>query len=200
MTVDESGRATAGARDVWAALVMMIPADNRILHYGRDRTEFRFLSHFYPAPILLDGDIWPTAEHYYQAQKSAVPSYREAIKTAATPGTAKRLAANPLAPRKQSRYSWFKRHASVPRADWHDVKLEVMRRADRAKYSQHPDLARLLIATGDAELVEDSSSEPFWGTGPDGCGGNWAGRVLMQLRGELRRPQVLGPSLVRRTE
>jgi len=61
-----------------------------------------------------------------------------------------------------------------------------MRRADSAKFTQHPDLAALLLATGDAELVEDFPSEPHWGTGPDGQGLNWAGRVLMEIREALR--------------
>jgi N-glycosidase YbiA len=56
---------------------LVIPADNRILYFTRDREIFRFLSHFHPAPIVLDGETWPTVEHYYQAQKSAEPAYRQ---------------------------------------------------------------------------------------------------------------------------
>lgn len=44
--------------------MLVIPADNRILYFRRDREMFEFLSHFYLAPILLDGDTWPTVEHY----------------------------------------------------------------------------------------------------------------------------------------
>jgi predicted NAD-dependent protein-ADP-ribosyltransferase YbiA (DUF1768 family) len=51
----------------------------------------------------------------------------------------------------------------------------------------HPELAQLLLDTGQAELVEDSLSEPFWGIGPDGSGSNWAGRVLMEIREEMKR-------------
>jgi N-glycosidase YbiA len=61
-----------------------------------------------------------------------------------------------------------------------------MRRTDLTKFSQHPDLATLLLATGDAELIEDSPFEPFWGIGLDGTGLNWAGRVLMEVREQLR--------------
>jgi predicted NAD-dependent protein-ADP-ribosyltransferase YbiA (DUF1768 family) len=53
--------------------------------------------------------------------------------------------------------------------------------------NQNGDLSSLLLATGDAELVEDSPFEPFWGIGPDGRGLNWAGRVLMEVRELLRR-------------
>jgi ribA/ribD-fused uncharacterized protein len=61
-----------------------------------------------------------------------------------------------------------------------------MRRADLANFTQHADLAALLLPTGDAELVEDSPSESFWGTGPDGQGINWAGRVPMEIRARLQ--------------
>lgn len=163
-----------------------IPSDNRILYFGRDREHFGFLSHFHHAEIRLDDETWPTAEHYYQAQKSIDPSYREAIRTAKGPGVAKRLAAQPLAPGKQAKQSWFRKHGSLPRPDWHDVKLDIMRAVDWAKFSQNPELARLLLGTGDAELIEDSPSEPFWGIGPDGAGLNWAGKVLMEVRERLR--------------
>jgi len=162
-----------------------LPPDNRILYFGRDRQAFGFLFHFHPAPFVLDGETWPDVEHYYQAQKSLDSAYRQAVREAPTPGDAKRLAAHPLAPGKQAKKSWFRTHDSLPRPDWHDVKLDLMRAADWAKFSQNPDLARLLLETGDAELVEDSPFEPFWGAGPDGGGQNWAGRVLMEVRARL---------------
>jgi len=170
-----------------------IPPDNRILYFDRDRVHFGFFSHFHPAPIVLDGETWATVEHFYQAQRSDDPAYRQAIREATTPGRAKRCAARPDLPAKASKHSWFRLHHAFPRADWHEVKLDIMRRADRAKYTQHPELAVLLLATGDAELIEDSPSEPFWGIGPDGLGQNWAGRVLMEIREEIRRENSSAP-------
>jgi N-glycosidase YbiA len=149
-----------------------IPSDGRILYFGRDRDAFGFLSHFHPAPIALDGATWPTVEHFYQAQKSDHPGYRTAIRNAVSPGMAKRLAAPPDAPRRVSQQSWFRKHGTLPRADWADVKLDIMRRADWAKFSQNPPLAALLRATGTADLIEDSPFEPFWGSGKDGSGEN----------------------------
>lgn len=164
---------------------MIIPADNRILYFDRDSAVFGFLSHFHSSPITLDGETWPTVEHYYQAQKSDDLAYRQAIREAATPGRAKRLAAPPAAIRKMSRQSWFKANNRLPRPDWHEAKLDIMRRADLAKFMQNADLAALLLATGTAELIEDSPTEPFWGIGPDGKGLNWAGRVIMEVRAKL---------------
>jgi N-glycosidase YbiA len=162
-----------------------IPPDGRILFFRRDRASFGFLSHFHPAPIQLDDEIWPTVEHYFQAQRSDDPDYRRTIKHAVSPGMAKRFAAEPDAPRRGSQQSWFRKHGKRPRPDWTEVMLEAMRRADWAKFSQHPDLAALLLGTGSAELIEDSPFEPFWGEGLDGRGQNWAGRVLMEVRQRL---------------
>jgi ribA/ribD-fused uncharacterized protein len=169
---------------------VIVPPNNRILYFGRDRERFRFLSHFHSSPIVIDGEAWPTVEHYYQAQKSANPQYKAAIRAAVHPGLAKRLAAPPTSPRRVSQSSWFRKHGEQPRADWHEVKLDIMRRADYAKFVQNGILGILLLATGNAELVEDCPSEPFWGIGPDGTGLNWAGRVLMEVRDGLR----VGPS------
>lgn len=162
-----------------------IPEDGRILFFRRDRETFGFLSHFHPAVLVIDGEAWPSAEHFYQAQKSPSPAYRAAIRAAAHPNHAKRLAASPDAPPRVASGSWFRRHAQRPRADWAEVKLDVMRAADWAKFSQNPDLAALLRATAGAELVEDTPGDPFWGVGRDGRGLNWAGRVLMEMRERL---------------
>jgi N-glycosidase YbiA len=169
----------------YSVYMQEIPPDRRILYFSRDRQTFGFLSHFWPAPVVIDGGEWPTVEHYYQSQKSADPGYRDAIRQAATPAMAKRLAAQPHAPRRISHHSWFRANATLPREDWFEVKLDIMRRADHAKFIQHPDLAAALLATEDAQLVEDSPFDPYWGIGRDGQGLNWAGRVLMEIRQEL---------------
>jgi len=167
---------------------LVIPEDHRILFFRRDRAEFGFLSHFHPSPFVLDGEAWPTVEHFYQAHKSLDPAYRRAIRACATPGQAKRCASTPNAnPESQNnRQSWFAQNKRMPRDDWYDVKRDVMRRADAAKYAQNPALAQLLLACGEAELIEDSSSDGFWGFGCDGKGENWAGRIIMDVRAGLR--------------
>jgi ribA/ribD-fused uncharacterized protein len=167
-----------------------IPPDNRILYYRRDRASFGFLSHFHPSPIVIDGEAWPTAEHFYQAQKSPSHAYRAAIRAAEHPGHVKRLSAPPGGKARLAKGSWFTANGKAPRADWHGVKLDVMRRADQAKYAQNPELAALLLATGDVELVEDSQSDAFWGIGKDGTGANWGGRILMKIRTDFRLSSV----------
>jgi len=162
-----------------------LPEDGRILFYSRDRPEFGFLSHFHPSPIVIDGTDWPTVEHFYQSQKSLDPRYRAAIRACDTANAVKRLASIP-APGSADRGSWFVAHRKQPRPDWADVRLDLMRRADTAKYTQNPDLARRLLATGAAEIVEDAKHDSFWGAGRDGSGQNWTGRILMDVREALR--------------
>lgn len=163
-----------------------VPIDGRILFFKRDRNQFFFLSHFHAADFEIDGEVWPTVEHFFQAQKSFDHTYGKAIRACHHPGMAKRLGAAPEGSRKHSKDSWFRANGLKHRTDWRDVRLDIMRRADLAKFSQHPRLAALLLSTGSAEIVEDTALDDFWGIGPDGAGGNWAGRILTEIREQLR--------------
>ena len=132
--------------------------------------EHAFLSNFYEgAPLDLDGKIWATAEHYFQAQKARSEYQVEAIRCASSPGKAKQMG----------------RRCTL-RADWEAVKVDVMLCAVRAKFGQHADLGDALIATGDALLVEGNTwDDRIWGV-VDGEGENMLGLSLMLVRAELR--------------
>ena len=54
-----------------------------------------------------------------------------------------------------------------------------------AKFTQHEDLRRGLLATGSAILVEDTIGDPYWGNGPSQNGLNKLGRQLMFVRKRL---------------
>lgn len=73
--------------------------------------------------------------------------------------------------------------------DWSLKKFERMRNVLRAKFTQHSDLAELLLSTGHARLVEapttDSPVNRTWGE-VKGIGENMLGRLLMEIREELR--------------
>lgn len=133
--------------------------------------EYGELSNFAPYAITLRGRRWPTVEHYFQAQKFAAAADQDEIRRAKTPMIAARMG------RDRSRKL---------RRDWERVKVGVMREAVEAKFRQHPDLRELLLATGDARLVEHTENDDFWGDGGDGSGRNELGRVLMAVRARLR--------------
>ena len=140
------------------------------IHFYSLGDEYGEFSNFALYPIKLDGRVWPTSEHYFQAQKFKDNKLRERVRKAKTPGEAARLGRsrkNPL------------------RRDWDSARLNVMRKAVRAKFQQYEHLAALLLSTGDAKLVEHTENDNFWGDGGDGSGKNWLGRILMEIRGEL---------------
>jgi len=133
--------------------------------------QYAAFSNFAAAPFQLDGELWPTVEHYFQAQKFEDAGYREQIRQAATPGKAKSLG----------------RTRELPiRADWNDVKESLMLNALRAKFSTHAELQDLLLSTGDELLIEKSARDYFWGCGHWGTGKNRLGNLLAQVRAELR--------------
>lgn len=141
-------------------------------------TAYHELSNFSPHGIEMDGLWYATVEHYFQAMKFPGHEHAEKIRLAAKPAVAKQLG----------------RSRSVPiRTDWEDVKLDVMRVAVRQKFTTHADLTQLLLDTGNEELVEVAPGDYFWGRGKSGTGQNWLGRILMEVRTELRE-KVAGVS------
>ena len=66
------------------------------------------------------------------------------------------------------------------------LSVKDMRRALLAKFTQHDDLRAVLLGTGEADLVEHTASDAYWGDGGDGTGKNRLGHILMRVRAELR--------------
>jgi len=54
------------------------------------------------------------------------------------------------------------------------------------KFTQHESLMKELLSTDDAELIEDSDKDSFWGIGADRRGQNELGKALERLRARLR--------------
>jgi ribA/ribD-fused uncharacterized protein len=144
------------------------------IYFYRVEDDYGEFSNFAAFPIKLDGKTWPTTEHYFQAQKFVTtdPAWFGAIRKANTPGIAARMGRDRKRPL---------------RRDWESVKDDVMRRALAGKFEQHPELAELLLATGDELLVEHTSNDAYRGDGGDGSGKNMLGRLLVELRTQLRQ-------------
>ena len=54
-----------------------------------------------------------------------------------------------------------------------------------AKFTQHGELKKRLLGTGDRPLVEHTERDRYWGDSGDGRGENHLGNLLMKLRKEL---------------
>ena len=61
-----------------------------------------------------------------------------------------------------------------------------MHQALRMKFSQNPDIAKELLATGDAIIIEHTRNDDYWADGGDGSGKNKLGLLLMQVREEFK--------------
>ena len=130
------------------------------------------LSNFSRHAVFIKSRVWPTVEHFYQAQKFAGTFHEESIRRCQTPTLAKRRAPE-----------LEKEHR---REGWTAVREAVMLEGLRAKFSQHPDLADLLLSSGDRILVEHTQNDTYWGDGGDGTGKNRLGHLLMQIRAEIQ--------------
>ncbi len=72
------------------------------------------------------------------------------------------------------------------RKNWESRKIDVMRAAIYAKFTQHEDLKNILLSTGDSKLVEHTENDDYWGDGGDGRGKNMLGHILMEVRSKLQ--------------
>jgi ribA/ribD-fused uncharacterized protein len=135
------------------------------------RDEYRFLSNFF-----IHRHDGKSGEHAYQAAKCSDLWESDWVWNSNTPGVAKRRG----------------RKVQI-RPDWEDVKDEMMLHTLREKFSDvYPEMVKLLLATGDQELVEGNHwHDNYWGVCH--CGKcdqtqaqNKLGKMLMQVRKEIR--------------
>ncbi|MGB1241663.1 MAG: NADAR family protein [Chitinophagales bacterium] len=144
---------------------------SNIVQFYSTSNEYGEFSNFALYPIKLKGKMWPTSEHYFQAQKFKGTPYEAKIHKATKPMLAAQLGRS--------------RKVKI-RQDWERVKNLVMLDAVRAKFIQHPQLKELLLSTGDAKIVEHTANDSYWGDGGDGKGKNRLGQILMLVRKELK--------------
>jgi ribA/ribD-fused uncharacterized protein len=137
--------------------------------------EYAWLGNFFPVVVELDGELYPSVESTYQAAKTLDPAKRREISDAPAAGKAKRLG----------------RQVKL-RGDWESIKLDVMKGLLRQKFSESP-LKEKLLDTYPLGLAEGNAwGDSWWGVCyPDlvstGVGENMLGKLLMEVREELRR-------------
>lgn len=151
-----------------------------IKFYRSNEKPYGVFSNLFRSPVQFEDRQYPTAEHAYQAGKARRTAVREWILAAPSPALAA-MAAHGL-------YIWD----VVP--NWKDIKFERMRQVLRAKFTQHPELAELLLKTGKARLVEvgtvNNAVNRLWGE-VEGVGQNMLGQMLMELREELAAERLI---------
>ncbi|RQP20942.1 MAG: NADAR family protein, partial [Brucella intermedia] len=150
------------------------------------KTNERFggLSNMAPGfPLRVNGVRIRTSEALYQACRFPhMPEVQQLIIGENSPMTAKMRS---------------KPYRRVTRHDWDFVRVKIMRWSLRVKLAQNwREFGRLLLATGDRPIVEQSRKDDFWGAkvADDGTlvGMNVLGRLLMELREQLKGDEAEG--------
>lgn len=123
----------------------------------------------FPSPLTYRGHTYRTVLHAYWAQAVAAPDDHDRIRDTDAAHDAQELGGScPLHP------------------DWSVRRVAVMTEILRAKFAQHPRMAEILLATGDAAISYTGFSEsPFWTDRGPREGRNWMGRLLELVRSEL---------------
>jgi hypothetical protein len=129
--------------------------------------EYRWLSNFFPCRVEWEGRVYRSTEAAYQSGK--YPAAERDVFTTLNPDPAKKLS----------------RTKPYDTAAWEKRKERTMREVIWAKFSQNPELADKLLATGD-KLLEETNwwGDEIWGVFK-GKGQNLLGRVLMDTRTRL---------------
>lgn len=131
--------------------------------------EYEFMSNFYPSEITYEGLTYRTVEHAFQAAKTKDERLRIWIKVQKTPSLAKKEGRNVQL-----------------RSDWEQIKYDVMKELVTQKFTRHQKLREQLLATGDKYLEETNHwGDTCWGV-CRGKGTNWLGKILMDVRTQLR--------------
>jgi ribA/ribD-fused uncharacterized protein len=143
----------------------------QILFWSQGPEEFRFLSNFYPCRIVApDGVLWKSAEHLFFAMAAANQGDADKISTMHHAWEAKQFS------------------KSMQRIDgWHEKKDGIMLDISRWKFRQNDDLREMLLMTDGFVLVHFAPwGDKYWGVDKDLQGENKQGKILMQVREELK--------------
>ncbi len=133
--------------------------------------DYRWLSNFFMCRVEWEGRVYTSSEAAYQSGK--YPPAERDVFTTLDPDPAKKLS----------------RTKPYDTAVWEARKERTMKEVLWAKFSQNPDLAKKLLATGDRVLEETNWwGDKIWGV-HTGEGQNLLGRQLMEIRARLRAPR-----------
>ena len=126
----------------------------------------------------LEGQIWPSIEHYIQAHRLGEKHHQALLQFE-----------NPLDARAYGK-RWYRR----PLKAWLKTRRIHMTRAVYTRAMTHKTVAKALLDTGEELLVNLTQYDYYWGTGRDHRGENVYGKVLMDVRQKLREQQAQNQS------
>lgn len=148
-----------------------VPSKEKIIDFYSRSQPYGEFSNFALFPIFVDGQWWPTSEHYYQAMKYEKKELIAWVQAAPDPMESANRG----------------RDKNIPkRTDWEERKDEFMEKAVMDKFTRYPELKALLLSTGEARLYEHTENDCYWGDCGNRTGQNKLGVLLEKIRGKLR--------------
>lgn len=140
-----------------------------------------FLSNYERTPLNACTEYgwktYRTNEHFYQAMKANNEEVHDWIRNAPHARIAMVIG------RQLEHNQYLKDKFMKP--GWGLLKNKVMLQGLRRKFSRKA-LAEKLLATGDAVLHENNPDDPYWGVGKHNSGNSYLGKLLMQVRDEIK--------------
>lgn len=142
--------------------------------------------------MVIAGVEYVTCEQYMMAEKARLfgdKETEEAIMATRNPRDQKALG---------------RKIKGFDKALWESICVETVYQGNLAKFSQHPELAEMLLATNDKVIAEASPSDIIWGIGMaednpyvtdmTRWGTNLLGKVIMRVRATLK--STMAPATV----
>ena len=142
-------------------------------------------SQWYPSIFEIDGVSYNCAEQYMMEQKAVLFGDTKMMGRIMTTKS----------PREQKAFG--RKVKDFDATKWEAVAYDIVVRANIAKFSQNPELLKILLNTENREIVEASAEDTIWGIGlspwdplrfdkKNWKGTNLLGKAIMDAREELK--------------
>lgn len=138
-----------------------------------ENVEYKEYDNFFYCLFREDHITFQSTEHYYQYHKCVNNEDRSRVLSASI----------------EDVYS-IGQQVEI-KEDWEEKKLDVMFRGNYLKFSQNDDLRESLCETvGEIYVPSNCFGSLFWGSGINGEGKNWNGKILMAVRDLLLKKPI----------
>lgn len=137
---------------------------------------YRFLSNFWPVQIEYKGRVFHNVENAFHSEKSDDKNFKDFCAQESNPRIVKKQ----------------QREMIELRPDWERIKEKIMLDLTRIKF-QNIELQKKLLETRNEYIQEGNTwNDTFWGVDLDsGKGKNKLGKIIMQVRDEIKESHIL---------
>jgi len=129
--------------------------------------KYYLFSNFSAHEVEYEGKKYKTSEHCYQCQKFNDKSIINKVMNTASPYLARKIA---------------HQYVEDQKANWGEIKFEVMYKIILAKAEQHEDVRRILLESDNEDIADVTSFDYLWGIGENKKGRNELGKIWMRVR------------------